>query len=290
MNTERLAGLSEIADRYDAYMISVFGVIHYQDKVSIEARACLEKLAETEKTVLIITNTPKRAATVIRQLAQVGFPPSLYQHIMTSGEDTFQSLKYRADLWHAMLGQYCYYLGSTQEDDILEDLNVFPVSDLGRADFILCVGFNAWHKDIHAYDAILRKGASYNLPMVCANPDNWVRVGTDTFYSAGFLAKRYKEYGGRVIYHGKPMKAFYEKSLQKLGRFQKTRILAIGDSYETDMLGAHDAGIDTLLITRGIHHNSLHTEKSKSIDMEKVKMMNMTYSLDPTYVMQRLKW
>ncbi len=143
-----LSGISEIVDEYDAFITSIFGVIHNRTSLIPGVRGCLEKLAENGKTILLLTNAPKRASTIIQQLSQIGVPPSLYQHVVSSGEEAFKHLSQRSDPWHATLGKYCYYLGSTDDDDLIENLEVYPVSDIRRADFILAVGFDVWHKDI----------------------------------------------------------------------------------------------------------------------------------------------
>ena len=42
-------------------------------------------------------------------------------------------------------------------------------------------------------------------------------------------------------------------------KINKSNILCIGDSLETDILGANQFGLNSLLITNGIHKNELHT-------------------------------
>jgi ribonucleotide monophosphatase NagD (HAD superfamily) len=42
-----------------------------------------------------------------------------------------------------------------------------------------------------------------------------------------------------------------------LGITDKSRILGIGDSFATDIKGANAAGLDALLVARGIHSNDL---------------------------------
>ena len=233
-----IAGLGEVSDLYDAYMVSVFGVLHDRTSLIPGARTCLENLAEKGKTVMIFTNTPKRASTIIQQLSQIGIPPSLYQHILTSGEEAFQALKHRSDSWHATLGEYCYYLGSTDDDDLIEDLEIYPVRHIDRADFILAVGFDVWHKDVTYYDELLKQAVALGLPMVCANPDDYIVDKGQKLLRAGYLAKRYQEFGGQVYFHGKPYGSFYEKALVKLNQFSSKRILAIGNRLESDILGA----------------------------------------------------
>lgn len=279
-----------MSDLYDAYLVSVFGVIHDRTSLTKGARDCLIKLSKHGKTVMIFTNTPKRASTVIRQLAQMGVPPSLYQHVLSSGEEAFQALKHRIDPLHATLGKYCYYLGSTDDDDLMDDLEVYPVSDIARADFILAVGFDIWNKDLDYYETILKKAVTRRLPMVCVNPDQYVIDKGEKLLRVGYLAKRYQELGGQVRFHGKPHPSFYAKALLKLKRFSPDKILAIGDSLETDIMGATQANLDTLCITNSFYNNKKEVSLNDSDTTEALDDIFQQAKVEPNYALFKLKW
>ena len=74
---------------------------------------------------------------------------------------------------------------------------------------------------------------------------------------AGAIAARYQAQGGDVRWHGKPNASVYEPCFELLGIADKSRILGIGDSFATDIKGANTAGLDALLVTRGIHGDDL---------------------------------
>src|SRR3546814_9085355 len=93
--------------------------------------------------------------------------------------------------------------------------------------------------------------------MVCANPDLVVVVGGTRAICAGALAAHYERLGGAVAYHGKPYPPVYDRCLRLLGIEDRRRILGVGDSFRTDIAGANAAGIDSLLIARGIHAEEL---------------------------------
>ena len=94
--------------------------------------------------------------------------------------------------------------------------------------------------------------------MICANPDLEVIRGKKREICAGSLAQRYEELGGKVKYFGKPYKEIYEKSLKLLKIKKNNKILALGDSLRTDIAGANNFGIDSLLITSGIHQKKFN--------------------------------
>ena len=96
------------------------------------------------------------------------------------------------------------------------------------------------------------------MPLVCANPDKVViRQNGQLITCAGILADYYHNNGGEVFRYGKPFQAMYEKSFNILKSFNTKlaldKVLVIGDSLETDILGANNNKLNSLLITNGIH-------------------------------------
>jgi HAD superfamily hydrolase (TIGR01450 family) len=89
--------------------------------------------------------------------------------------------------------------------------------------------------------------------MVCANPDLVVIHQGRRAICAGAVAQRYEALGGRVRWHGKPFRPVYETCFAALGITDRRRIIAVGDSLRTDIAGANAAGIDSVLVTGGIH-------------------------------------
>ena len=97
--------------------------------------------------------------------------------------------------------------------------------------------------------------------MVCVNPDEIVYRGEQLISCAGGLASLYKEMGGKVKLYGKPHNEIYDYAYQYLMENElvenKSEILAIGDSFKTDILGAELFNIDYLFIQSGIHKNEI---------------------------------
>jgi ribonucleotide monophosphatase NagD (HAD superfamily) len=94
--------------------------------------------------------------------------------------------------------------------------------------------------------------------MICANPDLVVERGDTLVYCAGALAAVYAEKGGEVIYAGKPHLPIYARAFAAIERFKgspvpRERILAIGDGVDTDLLGAHRAGLRSVFIASAVH-------------------------------------
>jgi len=76
-------GLSRIADRYDAFVIDLWGVLHDGLRAFPEAVACLEQLRAHGKRVVILSNAPRRAESVAARNAELGIARALYDGVMT---------------------------------------------------------------------------------------------------------------------------------------------------------------------------------------------------------------
>jgi ribonucleotide monophosphatase NagD (HAD superfamily) len=93
--------------------------------------------------------------------------------------------------------------------------------------------------------------------MICANPDILVERGHQLLYCAGALAQNYAAKGGEVAYAGKPHLPVYERTLAEIGRLrgkpvERSRVLCIGDGVETDLAGAHAAGLRSVFVASPI--------------------------------------
>ena len=89
--------------------------------------------------------------------------------------------------------------------------------------------------------------------MHCLNPDRMVIHGGVPEACAGALADIYEAAGGRVAWYGKPYPAIYKHALHLADNPPPSEVLAIGDSLQTDVLGAARMGFDCLFVTGGIH-------------------------------------
>ena len=290
--TTHIDHLATLVDRYNVFVFPIFGTLHNGKRLSEEAFRCLQGLSELGKTVAIFSNVPKRRHVLIQDLATIGIPPSLYQHVITSGEEAFCALKHRKDAFHARLGTKCYVIGSSESLRLLEGLDLRRTTFLDEADFLLALGPNEWHADLDHYKPLLQQACDLPLPMVCASPDLYVKYQGEKSIRAGALAQYYEALGGEVAYHGKPYKAFYQSLLKDLDPFEKKDVLILGDSYLTDIEGASNMGIESLLCITDttsidLQMTAQEFEKSSFEDLE--RRIN-TLGAAPTYIMKKLCW
>ena len=77
----------------------------------------------------------------------------------------------------------------------------------------------------------------------------------------------------------------YEKATHLIPNFKKSRTIAIGDSINHDILGAHDFGVKSILITSGIHKDLFKAKKSNIED----RISSVTErNIRPNYICERL--
>ena len=112
-----------------------------------------------------------------------------------------------------------------------------------------------------------------------------------SFLCAGSFAKYYEEKGGDVLYHGKPHRPIYDMAWSLLGKPDKSRIIAVGDSLHTDIQGANGFGIASLFNLVGIHQDEVRVSSENSeTDMAKLTNMLNSQPHKPTAVLGGLKW
>ena len=244
-----LPGLAALADRYDGFILDLWGTIHDGLRPWAGAVECLFELKRRGKRVLLLSNAPRRSYLAIARLEEMGVPRDHYGDVLTSGEAAHDALVARTDPWHARLGRRCHLLGPRNDDSVLEDVPHERVEALDEADYIVNVGTRGRRDGMDQYESFLADAARRRLPMICCNPDYVVLRGEDRELCAGALALRYEALGGEVYYHGKPHAPIYAGSLRRMGHSDPARVLAVGDALRTDVAGAAAAGMDSLFVT-----------------------------------------
>ncbi len=289
-----LKGLNEAQDRYDAVLCDIWGVLHNGERGFPAAADALRNMRLLGKPVTLVTNAPRPKAEVAAQLASLGISAECYDAIATSGDVCAQAIVERAPLRPCHIGPE-RDLPLFAAASVMAGAKIAPVP-LEQADFAVCTGLNEDTVETPAdYEAVLAALRARNLPMICANPDLVVYRGAQLVYCAGALAERYEELGGEVEQAGKPYAAIYRLALGQLERARNrpldiSRVLAIGDAMHTDIAGATAVGLDSVLITQGIHRQELHEAETGPLDADGYKQFAHSHGVSPLYRMDRLIW
>ena len=253
-----LPGMAALADRYDGFILDLWGVIHDGVRPYEGAAECLHRLKDAGKRCVLLSNAPRRSFAAEAMLQGMGLSPSLYTGLLTSGEAVHLALHERTDPWFAALGRRVWHLGPERDRNVMDGLDVETVATPAEAEFVLNTGPDDHRgpQDVAAFEDVLTECARRSLPMICANPDLEVIRGGVRVICAGALAARYEQMGGSVRSLGKPDPAIYGPVKAMLGT-EKARTLAVGDSLRTDIAGAAAAGVGSCWVLGGIHGEAL---------------------------------
>ncbi len=275
--------LRELVSGVDVVLSDIWGVVHNGLESFPEACEALHTYRSQGGTVILITNAPRPADSVQRQLRKLGVADETYDAIVSSGDLT---RLYVAD--HP--GRKLFWLGPDRDSSIHRGLNAV-LAPLEEADYIICTGlYDDETETAEDYRGMMLQARERKLPLVCANPDIVVERGDRLIYCAGAIAELYRELGGEVIFYGKPHRPIYERAMALAGERQghpidRRRVLAIGDSVRTDLTGARDFGIDCLFVTRGIH-----SEEFEGLDQLDPASVMELFGHPPKALMRELRW
>ncbi len=275
--------LRDLVGGVDVVLSDIWGVVHNGLVAFPEACEALHAFRRQGGTVILITNAPRPADSVQRQLRKLSVADDVYDAIVSSGDLTRHFV---AD--HP--GRKMFWIGPERNGSIHRGLN--PVlAPLEQADYIICTGlFDDETESAEDYRTMLLQALDRKLPLICANPDIVVERGDRLIYCAGAIAELYRELGGEAIFYGKPHRPIYERALALAGERQGhaielNRVLAIGDSVRTDLAGAHGFGIDCLFVTRGIH-----AEDFEGIDQLDPASVKELFGHPPRALVRELRW
>ncbi len=280
-------GVNNLTNDYDIFLVDAWGVLHDGVDVFDEAICCLKALKDANKTVIILSNAARRSSKLVQEMDKLGVPSDHFDFLFSSGEEAWQAMFNRSEQYQLEWGRQCLYIGNERSRSLLDGLDIEEVSSLDQASFMLVTGVENMQDSVEKYDNLLLGAASRNLPMVCANSDRIAVRGGVPYFCGGALAIRYRKLGGRVFEFGKPHRSIYERCLSVLPDIPVSRILAIGDSFETDMPGASNMGIDALFVTQGIHADMF---QQKSNPQEALEKLMEIWSCQPRAYIDYLKW
>lgn len=284
---QMLETAAELAARYDGFVLDIWGVLHDGQKPYPGVLEALRALRAQGKRIVLLSNAPRRSWYVADQLTAMGIGPELYDGIVTSGEVAWTMLRDRAHPWFAPLGDKAFHLGPERDLSVVEDLPLSRVATPAEAGWVLATGpdLERGADSVEPYQPLLEDCARHGLPMLVVNPDRAVMVGGVRLICAGAFSDRYQELGGSVMEIGKPDAMVYETVLATLG-LPADKVVAIGDTPHTDLLGARNAGIDAVWAMTGLAADSMGANPTSALlDAEAARQ-----HVNPVAALRSLRW
>jgi HAD superfamily hydrolase (TIGR01459 family) len=184
-----VAQLRDLVAGVDVVLSDIWGVVHNGLEAFPEACEALHTFRARGGTVILITNAPRPADSVQRQLRKLGVADDVYDAIVSSGDLTRNFVTSR-------LGQSMYLIGPERDNSIHRGLDA-KFAPLEQADYIVCTGpFDDETETAEDYREMMQQALARKLTLVCANPDIIVERGDRLVYCAGAIAELYRELGG----------------------------------------------------------------------------------------------
>jgi HAD superfamily hydrolase (TIGR01459 family) len=246
-----LSSIGSLAVSSAAWIVDIWGVMHNGARAFEPAAEACAKFRQRGGIVLLLSNAPRPFTAVVAQLDALGVARTAYDTGVTSGDVTRAMIA----SWQ---GRPLLHIGPARDRGLFEGFALDFV-DAYRAEALVCSGLDDDSKETPKdYTRLFEGLVARGVPMLCANPDLVVERGDKLVYCAGALAAEYAALGGRVSYAGKPHLPVYERALAAIDCLSgdpvaKDQVLAIGDGIETDLLGAHVAGLRSVFIASTIH-------------------------------------
>ena len=236
--------LDDLDPKYRVILCDIWGCVHDGVQLYPGAAYRLRQWRDDGRTIILITNAPRTADAVARQLGRLGLDPSLWDGIATSGEAGIERLN--------AAPRPVGFIGTPADRAIIEDRGV-KIAETDDFDEIAVAGLDGSRFTVADYKPELQRCAERDVLMHCLNPDRVVIRGGNAEPCAGALADVYLDMGGHVEWYGKPYPAIYRHAMQLAGCPAADEVLAIGDGLHTDILGAARMGFDCVFVAGGIH-------------------------------------
>lgn len=244
---EAVATLGDLADRFDAFVFDAYGVLNVGAAPIPGAVERVAALQAAGKTCLVMTNAASfdRAAS-FQKFARLGLTLR-HDDIVTSRQAAEEAMAASG------AGQNFAVLGlEPAEAGNLPAGTFFPADDpaaFDRADGFLFLSTVRWTaaRQLLLVQSLRRR----SRPVVIANPDMVAPREGDFSTEPGYFGYRLALDGlGSISFHGKPFPSVYALARRRhpqLGRGR--RVLMVGDTLHTDILGAAAQGWSTALVT-----------------------------------------
>lgn len=243
--SRHVATLEDIADGFDVFLFDAFGVLNIGEAAIPGTRERIERLRDGGKSVIIVSNAASVPVSELQaKYRRLGYDFDIAD-IVTSRAAMTASLNDLGPIHWGVMGNW---------NAGLEDIGGIWATLLGddpaaydAVEGFLMIGSGSWTEDRQELlEAALR---SNPRPVLVANPDIVAPRERGFSTEPGHFAHRLADRVGiDPVFFGKPFQNIYDLAFARHGPVDKNRVLMVGDSLHTDILGAQTAGVASALV------------------------------------------
>ncbi|KYZ76153.1 hypothetical protein AXX12_06840 [Anaerosporomusa subterranea] len=235
-----------LAERYDVFLFDLDGVIYIGDQLLPGSKEAIEELRKRGKQLYFLTNDPRfLRQELCERLSHLGIAVSP-EECITSGWATVHYL-----VQHAIHCVYVIGTESLKTEIVNQGITVVTQGDCQA----VVVGYceNTTFHEVQQAVRQIERGAQF----IATNPDSSFPGAQGRCVATGAIVQAVQvACGQRPVMIGKPYAPMFHMALRKV--VNHTRVVMIGDSPDTDILGAHQCGIDAILVDREPRYYPVH--------------------------------
>ena len=241
-----LSNLEDLIDEIDVFLLDAFGVLNIGNTAIEGVPERVSKLQNIGKKVIVVSNAG-------------GFPHALLMKKYTNlgyNFDTEDVITSRKALLKGLLELPTQKYGLMATESLgradLENIDIKYLSeniaDYDNSDAFLLLGSAVWTEE--RQEMLLDSLKRNSRPVYVGNPDIVAPREGGFSVEPGSFAHRVADITGiSPIFYGKPFRNIFDLAFERLGNFNPDRTVMVGDSLHTDILGGHNVGIKTALIS-----------------------------------------
>lgn len=245
---ERVAGIAAIRDHFDAVLLDAWGVLNLGDAPIPRALAAVTELRGAGVPLLVLSND-----------AAVDKAGAVAKHRRRGYDFRAEEIIAGLDL----LPQTLAALALEAPPGLIADppapmqalTGAMPAlgDDPAVYERVTAIAFLSADRWSEPRQALLRESlVGRPRPLIVCNPDIASPEAHMLNAEPGYYAHRIAdEIGEAPILCGKPESGIYRKALERLEGIRPERVLCVGDTLHTDILGARAAGFRAMLVEDG---------------------------------------
>lgn len=225
-----------LVDQFDVFLLDLDGVVYVGDTLLSGVTEALASLRSRGRVVRFVTNDPRPSRKdVVHRLGRLGVRATV-EEIVSSGWATA--------CWLRQQGiTRAYVVGSDGLRGELAAQGVESVEGSGAEAVVVGCDETVTYRDLAQATALLRTG----VPFVATNVDATFPTASGPWPATGAVVAAIQTASGRrPVVVGKPGPEMFR--LAQRGLPTTTRVVVVGDTPATDVVGAHCAGLPAILV------------------------------------------